>query len=100
VKLLPRKPVTAESNVGRGIEFALAIALFLGLGYLFDSWLGTKPVFMIIMFFVGVIGEFAALWYRYEANMSALDQQRADGNHRHHSSQTTTTATINERGAA
>lgn len=91
MKLTPRKPVSAESNVGRGIEFALAIALFLGLGYLLDHWLGTKPVFMIVLFFVGVIGEFATLWYRYEANMSALDQQRTDHSHQHHHS---------ERGAA
>ena len=60
MKLLPRKPINADSNVGRGIEFALAILLFLGLGYLLDNWLGTRPVFMIVMFLVAVVGQFAS----------------------------------------
>jgi F0F1-type ATP synthase assembly protein I len=83
VKLLPRKPIPADSNVSRGIEFALGIAVFLGLGYLLDRWLGTQPVFMIVLFFVGVIGEFAALWYRYTATMSAHDAERISARHRH-----------------
>lgn len=95
--LLPRKPINTDSNVGRGIEFALAVLIFLGLGYLMDHWLGTEPVFMIIMFFVGVIGQFATLWYRYEASMKVLDEQRAAGSHRHHADINTG---ANERGMA
>ncbi|MCU1360146.1 MAG: hypothetical protein JWN99_1435, partial [Ilumatobacteraceae bacterium] len=86
-----------------GIEFALGIAIFLGLGYLLDHWLGTKPVFMIIMFLLGVVGQFAALWYRYEASMAEHDQQRTAGHHRHHdikATSTNTSTTTSERGAA
>ena len=85
MKLLPRKPITADSNVGRGIEFALGIALFLGIGYGLDRWLDTQPLFMIVMFFVGVIGQFASMWYRYDAAMTAHDAERAATQHMHHS---------------
>ena len=84
MKLLPRKPMTAESNVGRGIEFALGIAIFLGIGYALDRWLGTRPVFMICFFLLGVVGQFAAMWYRYEEAMTAHDAERAAGKHVHH----------------
>jgi F0F1-type ATP synthase assembly protein I len=101
VKLTPRKPVNAESNVGRGIEFALGIAIFLGLGYLMDSWLGTKPVFMIVLFLVGVIGQFASLWYRYQASMSSLDDQRRADSHRHHNiSASENAASATDKGLA
>ncbi len=83
MKLHPSKPISSVSNVGRGIEFALGIAVFLGVGYLLDRWLGTQPLFMIVLFFVGVIGEFAALWYRYTAAMSAHDDERLAARHRH-----------------
>ena len=99
MKLVPRKPINADSNVGRGIEFALAILLFLGLGYLLDNWLGTRPVFMIVMFLVAVVGQFAAMWYRYDASMAVHDAQRSAGAHQ---GQTTSTSKnlSSERGTA
>ena len=98
MKLLPRKPINADSNVGRGIEFAMAILVFLGLGYLVDHWLGTRPVFMIVLFLVGVVGQFASMWYRYQASMAVHDAERAAGIHQR---TTTNSATTNsERGAA
>lgn len=93
MKLLPRKPINADSNVGRGIEFALAILLFLGLGYLMDSWLGTQPLFMIVMFLVAVVGQFAAMWYRYDASMAVHDAQRSASIHQR---QTTTISTSSD----
>ena len=93
MKLLPRKPINADSNVGRGIEFALAILLFLGLGYLMDSWLGTQPLFMIVMFLVAVVGQFAAMWYRCDASMAVHDAQRSASIHQR---QTTTISTSSD----
>jgi F0F1-type ATP synthase assembly protein I len=84
VKLLPRTAVTADSNVGRGIEFALGTALFLGIGYALDRWLGTQPVFIIGFFLLGVIGQSAAMYYRYNEAMTAHDAQRAAGQQSHH----------------
>ena len=37
-----------------GIEFVVAIAVAMGLGWAFDRVLGTKPFAMIVMFFLGV----------------------------------------------
>jgi ATP synthase protein I len=37
-----------------GIEFVVAIAVAMGLGWAFDHVLGTKPFAMIVMFFLGV----------------------------------------------
>jgi ATP synthase protein I len=37
-----------------GIEFVVAIAVAMGLGWTFDRVLGTKPFAMIVMFFLGV----------------------------------------------
>ena len=43
------------------IPFGIAgFALFLGLGYLVDRWLGTQPVFMIVIRLVTATG-FASL---------------------------------------
>jgi F0F1-type ATP synthase assembly protein I len=86
VKLTPRKPITADSNVGRGIEFALGTALFLGIGYALDRWLGTQPVFTICLFFVGVIGQFATMWYRYNDAMNTHDAERLAARQAHRSS--------------
>jgi MFS family permease len=37
----------ADDNLGRGMETALLLAFFLGIGWLVDRWLGTRPLFMI-----------------------------------------------------
>lgn len=101
MKLLPRKPINADSNVGRGIEFALAVLIFLGLGYLLDNWLGTRPVFMIVLFLVAVVGQFAAMWYRYEASMALHDAERSAGIHQTTTQQTTAQqTTTQQRGTA
>jgi F0F1-type ATP synthase assembly protein I len=84
VKLLPRKPINADDNVGRGIEFAMGTAVFLGIGYALDRWLGTQPLFMIGLFLLAVVGQFAAMWYRYDAAMTAHDADRAAAKHEHH----------------
>lgn len=82
MKLLPKTPRaaqqrdTTEDAVGLGIEAAVIIALFLGLGYLIDRLAGTMPVFMIVMTVLGAIGLFAKLKYRYDDKMDELDSQR------------------------
>ncbi len=78
MKLLPKQPRVAntEDSVGLGIEAAVIIALFLGLGYVLDRIVGTTPVFMIIMTMVGAIGLFAKLKYRYDDRMDELEAER------------------------
>jgi F0F1-type ATP synthase assembly protein I len=90
--------MTADSNVGRGIEFALGIAVFLGIGYVIDRWLGTQPVFMICFFLLGVVGQFAAMWYRYTEAMTALDAERTAGKHAHHRAEQRRSADTSGKG--
>jgi Putative F0F1-ATPase subunit Ca2+/Mg2+ transporter len=94
MKLLPKQPRVAntEDSVGLGIEAAVIIALFLGLGYVLDRIFDTTPVFMIIMTLVGAIGLFAKLKYRYDDRMNELEAERR--------ASTASAATSRRRGAA
>src|SRR5262245_20841816 len=71
------KQRTSADGLGRGMEFALITLLFLGLGYLVDRWLGTKPIFMIVFVVLALVGQFASLKYGYEQRMKELEEQRA-----------------------
>jgi F0F1-type ATP synthase assembly protein I len=53
--------------------------VFLGVGYMLDRWLGTKPVFTIVLVVLALIGEFVRFWYDYDARMKVLEAQRAAG---------------------
>jgi ATP synthase protein I len=80
VKLLPRqpvRPVRSDDNVGRGMDFALVTLVFLGVGYGLDRWLGTRPVFMIILVVVSIVGQFARMWFDYEKKMRQHEADRA-----------------------
>lgn len=61
----------------RSFEFAVVALLFLGLGWLIDSWLGTDPVFMVILVVVGLVGQGARLWYKYDAEMKVHEADLA-----------------------
>lgn len=58
------------------MEFAIVVLAFLGLGYLLDGMLDTKPVFMIILVVLSLIGQFASMWYGYDARMQQHEAQR------------------------
>ena len=57
----------------KGVEFALTLAIFAGMGYGLDRLLGMVPVFTIVLFLVGVVGLGAKTYYEYESKMQALD---------------------------
>jgi hypothetical protein len=78
VKLAPRtKPIDADDNIGRGMDFALVILVFLGIGWALDRALGTRPAFMIGCTVFAVVGQFVRMWYAYDARMSQLESQRS-----------------------
>lgn len=79
MKLLPRKPVNAADNLGRGMDFALVTLVFLGLGYLLDRWLGTEPVFMIGLVVFAMVGQFVKMWFDYDGAMRVLEEERRVG---------------------
>jgi F0F1-type ATP synthase assembly protein I len=73
-------PRTLTRGFGEGFtyafEFAVTTALFLGLGWLIDRWVGTEPVFMIVFSVLGLVGQSLRLYYTYEAKMKALEADR------------------------
>ena len=82
MKLLPTQPrvkqtpANTEDSVGLGIEAAVIIALFLGVGYVLDRIFSTTPIFMIVMTLLGAIGLFAKLKYRYDDRMEQHEAER------------------------
>ncbi len=76
---VPRMNTGTDDKIGKGIDVALVTLAFLGIGYLLDRWLGTKPLFMVGLVVLGLIGEFLRFWYDYDARMEVLEAQRAAG---------------------
>lgn len=78
MKILPtQKRANTEDSLGLGIEAAVVLALFFGLGYGLDRLLGTQPVCMIVLTLVGAVGLFAKFKYRYDERMDELEATRA-----------------------
>lgn len=72
----------SDDNLGRGVEFAVMIGVFLGLGYLVDSWLGTRPLFMIGLVLFGAVGVFVRMKYSYDAAMAVHEEERRESGRR------------------
>lgn len=58
------------------MEFAILVLMFLGIGYFVDRLFGTKPVFMIVFVVIALIGQFASMWYSYDARMRQHEDDR------------------------
>lgn len=77
MKLLPTQTrVDTQDGLGLGIEAAVIMALFFGIGYGLDWLFGTTPVFMIVFTVIGAIGLFAKWKYRYDDRMNELEAER------------------------
>jgi ATP synthase protein I len=82
VKSAPnRQPSSAEQQggqtLGRGMDFALVVLVFLGIGYGLDRWLDTRPLFMIGLTVFSVVGQFVKMYYDYTATMEQLESERS-----------------------
>ena len=62
--------------LSRAFELVLTPAIFGFFGWLLDRWLGTVPIFMIVMVVLGLIGVFCRLRYSYEAKMREHEEAR------------------------
>jgi hypothetical protein len=69
-------PAMADDNLGRGMEMAITVLAFLGLGYLIDRWLGLFPVFTIALVVFAAVGMFVRMKYTYDATMQRLEAER------------------------
>ena len=79
MKLLPtQKRVDTQDGLGLGIEAAVIMVLFFGVGAGLDWLFGTRPVFMIVFTVVAVVGAFSGLSKadHYRQAQSAYEARR------------------------
>ena len=84
LRVLPDQRKIAEhqqsgQTLGRGMDFALVVLVFLGIGYGLDRWLGTRPLFMVGLVVFSVVGQFIKMYFEYTATMQELEAQRVAG---------------------
>jgi ATP synthase protein I len=58
------------SGLQAGIELLAGVAFGVGVGWFIDSWLGTKPFGLIVMFFLGSAAGVLNAW-RYLKRLNA-----------------------------
>jgi F0F1-type ATP synthase assembly protein I len=76
--------MTQAGPVVNGAEIAATVGLFFLAGFGLDTWLDTRPVFMIALTVFGVVGQFVRTYYAYNGKMAMLEHQRfetANGGH-------------------
>ena len=73
-----------ELNRGLGDALAQAVdvagttAIFFFFGWLLDRWLGTKPLFMIVLTLFCLIGKIVLMLYSYNDKMKRLEAERQE----------------------
>jgi F0F1-type ATP synthase assembly protein I len=72
----PKASPQSDDALGRGMDAALTVALFFGIGFGLDHWLGTTPWFMIGLTLLAGVGFFLSFKYRYDARMTELEELR------------------------
>lgn len=76
----PAPPATGgDDSLGRGMDVALTLLVFLVLGWLIDSWLGIFPAFTIGLVVFAAVGTFIRMKYVYDATMERLEAERRAG---------------------
>ena len=79
-KQFDRSSYGASSNRGygkstaRGFELALTLAVMVGIGWLIDGALGTRPIFTIVLSIVGFAGIGIKLWMGYDLEMQEHEE--------------------------
>ena len=64
-------------GLARAFEFAVTPAVFGGIGYLMDRWLGIVPVLTIVLFLFAMTGMFVRMWFEYDETMRRHESERA-----------------------
>ncbi|MFM8482163.1 MAG: AtpZ/AtpI family protein [Actinomycetota bacterium] len=70
------RSANVDAGLGQGMEMALTLCVFLGLGWLVDRAAGTSPLFMVILVVFAMIGQSARMWFTYDARMKMLEAER------------------------
>jgi F0F1-type ATP synthase assembly protein I len=71
--------INARDSFGQGLDATITLLVFLAAGFGLDRWLGTTPLFMIVLTVVAAIGIFYKLKLGYDAKMAQHEQQLRDG---------------------
>ncbi len=92
MQLLPNKRIaervaaapspSAGASLAKGMEFALVLVFFFGLGWLIDRALGTSPWISLVSLTLGVIGQFTRVWYAYDSEMKEHERRMFEGRNR------------------
>lgn len=56
-----------------GFELAFVAAILGGLGLLLDRWVGTTPLFTLVLFLLGIVGTVVKLFLGYDHQMKQLE---------------------------
>ncbi len=72
----PSGATSSDDSLGRGMDAALTLLVFLGLGALIDRWLGVFPVFTIVLVVFAAVGTFVRMKFVYDAAMERHEAQR------------------------
>ena len=68
----------SDDNLGRGMDTALTVLAFLGIGLLIDIWLGTRPIFTIgLVVFAAVGCYYLFVWHAVRDGRRSADLRRA-----------------------
>lgn len=70
---------SGSDSLGRGMDVALTLLVFLGIGWAIDAWLGIFPVFTIGLVVFSAIGMFLRLKYTYDVTMERLEAELLAG---------------------
>lgn len=70
------RPGGVDAGLGQGMEMALTLVVFFGLGWFIDSWAGTRPIFTIALAVFAMIGQSVRMWIAYDARMKVLEEER------------------------
>lgn len=74
--------VSVAAFAGLGLQFVVAILLFLYLGHWVDQRIGTSPLFLITGVFVGAGAAFYSIYRRLTAEQRREEAERAGGRDR------------------
>jgi Flp pilus assembly protein TadB len=72
------RPGSVDAGLGQGMEMALTVVLFLGIGWLIDSWVDTRPIFTLAFVIFAVVGQMVRMWFEYDARMKSLENERLE----------------------
>lgn len=72
-----RSVSVVDSGVSQGAELVGGVVVFLLIGFGLDAWLGTTPVFMIVLTVFAVVGQFVKIYFTYSHEMERLEAERS-----------------------